>query len=167
MLAGPPARVEEWKGLAAHHWLYPGPTAFRLPPGNPESQSDPKAQVDPGAGYPQLPEQTGSRPPQVLFPAPPQTQDILKGTDEGSKETQMYSQAPSRAELRRIDRSTPGAPLPRCQGHGLPSWTTPLPTSCKVTGLSRPLKLDLFPALEPLQTGKGDLRSSPQASLGT
>lgn len=55
------------------------PTAFRLPTGNPESQSDPKAQVDPAAGHPQLPEQTGNRAPQVLSPAPPQTQDILKG----------------------------------------------------------------------------------------
>lgn len=82
MLAGPPAGVEEWEGLAAHHRVHPGvlsPTAFRLPPGNPESQSDPKAQVDPGAGHPQLPKQTGERPPQVLLPAPPQTQDILKG----------------------------------------------------------------------------------------
>ena len=24
MLAGPPAGVEEWEGLAAHHWVHPG-----------------------------------------------------------------------------------------------------------------------------------------------
>lgn len=64
---------------------------------NPRVILRPRWTLEPG--YPQLPEQTGSRPPWSLFPAPPETQDILKGTDEGSKETQMYFQAPSRAEL--------------------------------------------------------------------
>lgn len=70
MLAGPPAGVEEWEGLAAHHWVHPGvlsPTAFRLSPGNPESQSDPKAQVDPGAGHPQLPERQVTDLPKSSF----------------------------------------------------------------------------------------------------
>ena len=139
------------------------------PSGCPLENLNPRMTLRPRtrAGQVGLPEQTGNQ----ASPSPLSSTTMDPGhfkwpIDEGIKETHMHFQALSWADLTLGDKSHQ---VPRCLADETQSscpGAAPLPASCKVTDLSGPLTpvnemLNLFPALGPLQTERGNLHSTP------